>query len=138
MDHIPPSSHPRPDNPTVLVVDDEEVLRRLLRTALSRFGWQVLCAGDGEAALAVLQESADVDVILTDWAMAPMNGEEFCRRLAGRPGATRVPVVVLSAWPLAPDEVDGAPVREILRKPCDLGKLDQALRRHLPQPASAS
>jgi CheY-like chemotaxis protein len=69
----------------VLVVDDEEVVRRTARAALDRAGYEVLLAEDGERALAVLDSAAGrIDVVLLDMTMPVMNGEETLQHLMAR------------------------------------------------------
>ena len=64
----------------VLVVDDEEPFRRLLKRELGRKGFAVEVAADGEAALALLRERA-FDVILLDVVMPGMDGLSTMKKL---------------------------------------------------------
>ena len=67
---------------TILVVDDEDVVRRTATLALERGGYQVQVAAGGEEALALLRESPDrFDVVLLDMNMPGVSGEETLRRL---------------------------------------------------------
>ena len=66
---------------SVLIVDDIKAMRAIIRTTLRNFGIeQVVEAADGQAALEILSER-QVDVVISDICMAPMNGIEFTRRL---------------------------------------------------------
>ncbi|HET8650363.1 MAG TPA: response regulator [Gemmatimonadales bacterium] len=61
--------------PTILVVDDEPAVRRLVRRIIERTGWQFYEADDGEAALAMVQETdATLDAVLTDLQMPRIGG----------------------------------------------------------------
>jgi len=62
----------------VLVVDDSRAQRRLLSSMLKRWGYEVLEADSGHAALEICQ-SEPLDLILSDWMMPGMNGLEFCK-----------------------------------------------------------
>lgn len=62
----------------VLVVDDSRVQRRILSSSLKRWGYEVLEADSGHAALEICQREP-LDLILSDWMMPGMNGLEFCR-----------------------------------------------------------
>lgn len=62
----------------VLVVDDSAMQRRLLAAMLRQWGYQVLEAGNGEAALALCTRHADIDIVLSDWVMPGISGPEFC------------------------------------------------------------
>jgi CheY-like chemotaxis protein len=65
----------------VLLVDDDEVVRRGVRQALEPIGWRVTEAGDGEEAVALLATERP-DVIILDLMMPKMDGFEFPRRAA--------------------------------------------------------
>ncbi|TCP58260.1 DNA-binding response OmpR family regulator [Tumebacillus sp. BK434] len=78
---------------TILVVDDEETLRGIVRNYLEQEGYAVLEANDGAGALAVLRRSA-VDLVLLDWMMPGMSGLEVCRKLRE---FSEVPVIFLTA-----------------------------------------
>ena len=66
---------------TVLVVEDEDVVRGLVRTVLAGAGFEVLVARDGEEAFALAAEHR-VDVLLTDLMMPKLGGQEVAERLA--------------------------------------------------------
>jgi two-component system, cell cycle sensor histidine kinase and response regulator CckA len=67
---------------TILLVDDEEVMRRFLAEALSGEGYHVMAAGDGEAALALSETYQGViHLLITDVMMPVMNGKELADRL---------------------------------------------------------
>ena len=62
---------------TVLVVDDEEIVRELARRSLERHGYKVLVAENGQAAIDILRENAGrIGVVLLDMSMPGMSGEE--------------------------------------------------------------
>ena len=63
----------------VLVVDDSRVQRRILSSSLKRWGYEVLEADSGVAALEICQREP-LDLILSDWMMPGMNGLEFCKQ----------------------------------------------------------
>jgi two-component system, chemotaxis family, chemotaxis protein CheY len=81
-----------------LIVDDSSVMRKIVERALRQAGIdlkQVLEAGNGAEALAVLSESP-VDLILCDINMPVMDGLEFVKQLPGIPNAKGVPVVMIT------------------------------------------
>ncbi len=80
----------------VLVVDDEEDIRGLLRLILSRAGYDVQEAGDGESALAFLQNDLP-DLILLDLLMPGIDGFEVCRRVRAGQRTKAIPILILSA-----------------------------------------
>ncbi|HMV33149.1 MAG TPA: response regulator, partial [Gemmatimonadales bacterium] len=73
---------------TVLVVEDERMVRDLVRRTLARAGYHVLEAVDGEAALALARaEDGPIDLLLTDVVMPRMGGRQLATRLQEeRPG----------------------------------------------------
>lgn len=105
---------------TVLVVDDEPVVRSILREALAASGYQVLVASDGSDALERWDEhDGAIDLVLTDIMMAPMDGADLVVELRRR-GVT-VPIVAMTGL----DETQrsavlvGHGVTSMLRKPFD-------------------
>ncbi len=79
----------------VLVVDDEENIRLVLRTLLSRNGYQVETAGEGETALAML-EAFGPDFVLTDVRMPKMGGLDLLSTLRAK--GSQATVIVMSAF----------------------------------------
>jgi two-component system KDP operon response regulator KdpE len=77
----------------VLVVDDEQQVLRLLRTALTERGYDVTTASSGEEALVALAKRAE-DVVILDLVMPGMSGLDVCRSVREH---SNVPVIVLSA-----------------------------------------
>lgn len=80
--------------PTILIVDDEPPIRRLLRTSVGSQGFQVIEAGDGRSALADV-ERARPDLVILDLGLPDMDGLEVIRAL--RYGGNAVPILVLSS-----------------------------------------
>jgi CheY-like chemotaxis protein/anti-sigma regulatory factor (Ser/Thr protein kinase) len=93
----------RPVEGHVLVVDDEADARHLARQALERNGWHVAEAANGREALDSVAVSVP-HVILLDLNMPVMDGFECLARLRARPGCESLPVIVLTARDLTPDD----------------------------------
>jgi CheY-like chemotaxis protein len=82
----------------LLVIDDSPTLLKLVEIALTKAGYRVDTAADGNAGLALVREKSTVpDLILLDGMMPGSDPAEICRRLAGDTTLARVPVVVMSA-----------------------------------------
>jgi putative two-component system response regulator len=81
---------------SILVVDDEPAVRRVLEKLLTAEGYDVLLAEDGEQALSLLQVQ-HVDTILLDVMMPGIDGVEVCRKIRATPGLAHVPVVIVTA-----------------------------------------
>lgn len=86
------------ERPTVLVVDDEEDLRDIMRRMLERRGFATLVAGDSDQALAVCREHPGViDVLVTDLGLPGVSGGDLARNASGlRP---EMGVVYISGLP---------------------------------------
>ncbi len=87
----------------VLLVEDDEETRAMMREMLKREGWNVEEASNGLLALERLQ-GACPDLILLDLMMPEMDGFEFARRLRERPEWRDIPVVVLTARDLTTED----------------------------------
>jgi DNA-binding response OmpR family regulator len=117
---------------SILVVDDEPRVRATIRQTLELEGFRALTAGDGEEALAILQQQA-VDLVLTDVAMPGMNGYQLYERLREKPLWVTVPVVFLTARSMDSDIRYGKElgVDDYLTKPIEALDLLAAIRGRL-------
>jgi CheY-like chemotaxis protein len=70
-----------PQVATILVVDDEAGIRTVARRALEDAGYQVLEASDGRAAIKLLAEGAELDLLIADLNMPGLDGNEMVRRI---------------------------------------------------------
>ena len=80
----------------VLVVDDSATIRRLVDKTLTRAGYEVLLASDGQEGLE-LALGKGPDLVLVDFVMPKMNGYQMCQALHAVDNLRRVPVVLMSA-----------------------------------------
>ena len=87
----------------VLLVDDDEMVRRSVRQALEPIGWKVTEAENGQVAVDSIT-AARPDVIILDLMMPEMDGFEFMDELRGRPDWKDVPVVVITAKDLTDED----------------------------------
>jgi len=90
---------PAPDSATILLVDDEDAVQKLLTYPLEREGFRVLQARDGEEALHRFGQER-VDLVVLDLMLPKLDGLEVCRRLRGQ---STVPIIMLTA---RDDELD--------------------------------
>ncbi len=79
---------------TILLVDDELVVRRTVGDMLERSGYSVLTAEDGSSAIAALQECDDIDLVIADYLMPGMDGLSLVRRIKER--TPDLPVVIMT------------------------------------------
>jgi CheY-like chemotaxis protein len=121
-----------PNTPTILLVEDYQETRTMLRTWLERRGYRLVEAGDGQEAVD-LAPLAHPDLILMDLRLPELNGIAATRRLRQHADLKNVPVVVLSALDPAMFREAALSVGcvEYLTKPIDLDKLEELLVRLL-------
>ena len=100
----------------ILVVDDESRMRKLVRDFLVRGGYEVLEAGDGEAALDIFYQTKDIALLILDVMMPKMDGWEVCREIRQ---SSKVPIIMLTAKGEESDELLGFDmgVDEYISKP---------------------
>ena len=123
---------------TVLVAEDEEGVRKLVCEVLEEFGYTVLQAEDGAAALEIAaEEGRKIDLLLSDVVMPRVNGIELTKRMKRQ--FPDLKVVLMSGYAddsTIPDTIQklGAP---FLPKPFSPGTLTQTLRMVLDSPKVA-
>lgn len=118
-------------NRTILIIDDEPQIRRVLRSSLGTHGARVLEASNGEEALEVLRQQT-VDVALIDLNMPGMGGLEACRAIRS---GWDIPIIVVSVRDSEPDKIEAldAGADDYVTKPFSfdelLARVRAALRR---------
>jgi len=112
------------DPPRILIVDDNETNRDILRTRLSPHGFELMEASDGEQALSIAREHRP-DLILLDVMMPKIDGIEVCRRLKADADLPFMAIVLVTAKADSKDVVAGleAGADEYLTKPVDQAAL---------------
>jgi two-component system, cell cycle sensor histidine kinase and response regulator CckA len=121
---------------TILLVEDEQLMRDVIRESLELEGHRVLEAPNGQAALDVLSRwLGPVDVLVTDVVMPVMGGAELMRQVRQRqPG---LPVVLISGWPITNRaSIDAQTL--FLQKPVTYGQLSRAVHRSLARPTRSA
>lgn len=98
------------DKKTVLVVDDEDDVRRYLSMALEDAGFEILTASDGDVALEVLTDNS-VDLISLDLIMPRKSGVKFYRELQKNKAWKNIPVLVVTGH--ARDDMGKADLKEL-------------------------
>ena len=105
---------------TILVVDDDPVIQKLLTVNFEMEGYRVVVAGDGEEGLRKATEDQP-DIVLLDVMMPRMDGVEVARRLKSDESTASIPVILLSAKAQANDISGGldAGADDYITKPFD-------------------
>lgn len=116
----------------VLVVDDQEDNRALLRLILEKAGYPVIEADGGRAGLAAAA-AEPVQLILLDVNMPDINGFDVCRRLKQDPAVADVPVIFVSARDETADKVKGLDLggADYITKPFDKAEVLARVKSHL-------
>lgn len=115
----------------LLVVDDEEILRRVARSILQRAGIEVLLAENGEQGLAVLAQGERVDAVLLDMVMPVLGGRECFERI--RELYPTLPVILCSGFSnqVRVQELLDAGAAAFVPKPYRVGELIQVVQQVL-------
>lgn len=111
---------------TVLVVEDDQDLREMMRDALELNGYLVVTAEDGQDALDKLSGIEHLCLVILDLLMPVMNGWDFVERMRQRAELASIPVVVHSSAPTAPP----AGVTRVLQKPINFDQLLSIVGEH--------
>lgn len=80
----------------ILIVDDEEVIRKFLKIHLAKLGYEVMEAGDGVQAIEQLGKD-DFDLLICDILMPKKNGWEVIKEVKSNPKTKAIPVIILTA-----------------------------------------
>lgn len=117
---------------TILVVDDNRIMRKLMRVTLEGAGFQVIESPDATSALASMAAEAP-DLVLQDLVLPDMDGRELGRRLRALSGAERVPIVALTGLESQAEQVqrEGDVFNELLIKPIAPTLLLERVRSYL-------
>src|SRR5260370_37269131 len=91
---------------TILVADDNEANRELLSALLNAEGYQVVCAADGQRALARVNSDSS-GLALLDVVMPRPTGFEICQEMKSKPDTRLIPVVLLTSLNSDPDRIHG-------------------------------
>lgn len=113
--------------PTILLVEDDEPLRRMMSIALTFANFETREARSGMEALAILDRWRP-DLVVLDLVLPGIDGLAVRQELSGHPGTRSLPVVVITGSLLPLDGVDAACV---LRKPFTMDELLAAIQRCL-------
>jgi two-component system cell cycle sensor histidine kinase/response regulator CckA len=111
----------------VLVVDDEEPIRRFVQRVLRDAGYEISLAADGPAALAMVGAGQEIDVLVTDLMMPEMTGDELARRMRQSEPSLKVLYLTGFSDKLFKEKVTLWDDEAFLDKPCSVKGLQEAV-----------
>lgn len=116
----------------ILVIEDHEENRRLLRDLLTSFGYELIEAVTGEEGL-VVAKAEGPDLILMDIQLPGIDGYETTRRVKQDPSLRQTPVIAVTSYALSGDDVKAfaAGCDAYVTKPFDPAELLEKIREHL-------
>jgi signal transduction histidine kinase len=126
------SQHINIEGARILVVDDDEIIRKLLRRVLERSGFVIDEAASGEAAIQCIEAHAP-DLILLDVMMDGIDGFNTCRKVKSMPGMDEVPIVFVTGRSDTNSIVEGlgAGGSDYITKPINRHEALARIRNHL-------
>jgi two-component system cell cycle response regulator DivK len=125
-------------NPHILIVEDQEDNRRILRDLLSSAGFALIEATTGEEGVH-LAAAHRPDLILMDVQMPVLDGHEATRRIKAQPDLRHIPIIIVTSYALSGDDAKAraAGADAYVAKPFSPRELLATIRRFVPQPGGA-
>jgi CheY-like chemotaxis protein len=111
-------------SPTVMIVDDDDEVRAVVAEFLQDFGYHVVQADSAATALALLEQTSDLRLMITDIRMPKMTGLELADIVAQRRGDVKI--ILISGY-FVSQRIE----RRFLRKPFRMKELEDAVRAEL-------
>lgn len=118
---------------TILLVDDQDLIIRVLQATLRTIGATIASARNGEEALRFIGEKMLPDAIILDYSMPNMDGVETLRQIRKIPGGDSIPVLMLTArdQTLIRQAAEGLQVADFMTKPFSPVALQKVMRTML-------
>lgn len=119
---------------TILLVDDETMILRVMRTALEKAGYRVMTASDGVEALETIREHHP-DILVTDIEMPRMNGQELCEEIRRSIPDREFPIFISTSLTAVEHREWSRQIPKLvfLEKPISIRKLRTAIDEFLQQ-----
>jgi two-component system, cell cycle response regulator DivK len=120
-------------NRCILVVEDQEDNRQIVRDLLTTTDYEVVEAENGEEALAAVAKQRP-DLILMDIQLPVMDGYEATRRIKADPGLSDIPIIAVTSYALSGDEekARAAGCDDFVPKPFSPRELLAKIRKYVP------
>ncbi len=117
-------------NETILIVDDEKTLRQLLKTSLTKLGYEIITASDGIEALEIYQKEKDkIDLVILDLIMPKLSAKETFSKLKNI--NENVKVILTSGYALneSVKQLFSNGVIDFVKKPYNIPEIDSSIRK---------
>lgn len=131
------------DQYTILIVEDEEAIREMVRLTLEREAYQVLDCETAEDAHKLLNDNT-VHLLLLDWMLPGISGIDFAKQLRSHSDFAKLPIILLTAKAEEEDKLSGfdAGVDDYISKPFSLkemlARVQSVLKRSHPETVNAA
>ena len=124
---------------TVLIVDDDESIRKILSRRVASWGYAVATAADGAEAIRLASGTPRPAVVLLDIMMPGLDGLEVCRRLTQGAATRNIPVILISAKAsqISGEQVASAGAFASLQKPYDPADLERRIAEAITKKETA-
>ncbi len=124
---------------TILIVEDEQLMLRLVEKVLLQHGYQVLVASDGEAAIEVYRRhKLEIDVVLLDVGLPKLTGWDVLLKMKEENSDVRVVIATGFLEPKMKTEMSRAAVKHFVDKPYILDDLVETLQSLIDAPVASS
>lgn len=115
---------------TVLLIEDMEIVRKMVFKMLGQIGWEVITASDGREGYEIFMKNADdIDLMIFDLSMPVMDGRQIYAKV--RELKSNLPIIIVSGYPIDEDDdrmIRQDPCSEYLQKPFSLEDIEQKIR----------
>ena len=114
---------------TILVVEDDAIVRMLIVDVLEELEFKVLVAEHAEAALTFIEDSTTIDLMMTDWGLPGMNGKELAEKT--RELRPTLPILLASGYA---ENIELPPGMQMIAKPFSIDQLRDKIKGMLGTP----
>ena len=120
------------NNSSVLIIDDDDLMRQVLKDQLEESGFGVIMASNGQQGLCQLADN-DISLVIVDLVMPEMDGVEFCKKVRGMEEFRTLPLILLTGRNDLGDGVNPFQVGadDYLNKPVDPVELVHRIQSHI-------
>ena len=117
---------------SIVVIDDDRMIRQILQSALSKKGFDIYTAENGTLGVEVAQ-TENVDLILLDWLMPQVDGMEVLKQLKSDPKTKHIPVFMLTGKGNQKDisQAIEAGCDDYIVKPFNISEIDKTIKNKL-------